>query len=85
MLLTFKRRYTTIRIFEPKYSTREVIIKADKIGERNKVVIEKGAYAGNYFLSGVVATAYEPRPQQTSKGVFMFYYVPISQLEKMED
>lgn len=82
MQLTFNKRYNTIHIFEPKYSTREVIIKADKICERNKVIIDKGAYAGTYFLSGVVATAYQPRPQTTSKGVHMFYYIPISQLEK---
>ncbi len=83
MILTFKRRHTVIHIFEPKYSTREVIIKSDKIGERNKIIIDKGAYAGEYFLSGVVATAYQPRPQRTSKGTFMFYYIPISQLERI--
>lgn len=82
MLLSFKKRYTVIKIWEPKYSTREVIIKAGKIGERNKIEIAKGAYAGTYFLSGVVATAYQPRPQKTSKGVFMFYYIPLSQLER---
>lgn len=82
MLLQFKKRYATIHIFEPKYSTREVIIKADKIMERNKIIIDKGAYAGTYFLSGVVATAYQPRPQKTTKGVHMFYYIPLSQLER---
>lgn len=82
MKLSFAKRYTTIKIWEPKYSTREVIIKADKICERNKIVIEKGAYAGTYFLSGVVATTFVPRPQTTSKGVHMFYYIPLSFLEK---
>lgn len=85
MLLNFKKGYNTIKIWEPKYSSQEVIIKADRIAERNRVRIEKGAYAGEYFLSGVVATSYEPKRQRTSKGTFTFYYVPISQLERIGD
>lgn len=80
MLLSFKKRYTVIKIWEPLYHKRAVLIATHKVGERNKVIIEKGAYAGEYFVSGVVASAY---PIQ-SNGRINCYAVPISQLERLE-
>lgn len=80
MLLQFKKRHTVIPIIEPRYHDRTVLIATHKVGERNKVIIEKGAYAGEYFVSGVVASAY---PIQ-SNGRINCYCVPLSQLEVLE-
>lgn len=80
MLLSFKKRHAVIDIWEPKYSTREVLIATHKVMERNRIKIMKGAYAGEYFISGVVASAY---PVQ-SNGKINVYAVPLSQLERLE-
>ena len=79
MLLSFKNRYATIRVWEPRYHDRKVLIATRKVAARNKVIIEKGAYAGTYFLPGVVATAcYEG-----SNGKIPCYEVPLSLLERI--
>lgn len=80
MLLSFKKRYTTISVWEPRYHDRKVLIATHKVGERNKVIIEKGAYAGTYFLPGVVASAC----YIGSNGKISCYEVPLSLLEREE-
>lgn len=79
MLLSFKKRYCDIRIWEPRYHDRKVLIDTRKVGERNKVIIEKGAFAGEYFLPGVVATAC----YVGSNGKIPCYEVPLSFLERI--
>lgn len=79
MLLTFKKRHSVINIWEPRYHDRKVLIATHKVAERNKIIIEKGSYKGEYFVSGVVASAYHP----VSNGKIMCYPVPISQLERI--
>lgn len=80
MLLQFKKRHAVLDIKEPRYHDRTVLLACHKIMERNRVHIMQGAYAGEYFISGVVASAY---PIQ-SNGRINVYAVPLGQLERLE-
>lgn len=80
MLLQFKKRHAIIEILEPRYYDRKVLIACHKVQEKNYIRILKGAYAGEYFISGVVASAYDIQ----SNGKINCYAVPISQLERRE-
>jgi hypothetical protein len=77
--LTFSRRWIIIPVWEPRYHDRKVLLATYKIGEKNKVKILKGAFKGEYFISGVVASSYEI----VSNGRIPCYAVPLSQLEKL--
>jgi len=78
MLLTFKNKYSIIPILDPRYHDRVVLVAARKVAEKNKVVIKNGAFAGTYFLPGVVATACK----LGTNGRIPCYEVPLSLLEK---
>lgn len=74
------KRWAILDIWEPKYSTMEVLLATRKIGERNRVNIQKGAYKGQYFVSGDIVRSC---PIQ-SNGKISVYAVPLSQLEREE-
>lgn len=73
-------RATWIEIWEPRYHDRTVLVATHKINERNKIRILKGAYKGDYFISGIAAKSY---PIQ-SNGRINCYAIPLSQLEVLQ-
>lgn len=73
------KRWSEIRIWEPKYSTKQVLIATRKVVDRNRIVIERGAYAGEYFIAGDVVKSYPIG----SNGRIPCYLVPLAQLEKL--
>ena len=70
----------TIKIREPKYSTREVLVGCFRVRSSNKIIIEKGAYAGEYFMHGTKLQQY---PRGTN-GRIDVYKVPLDDLEPLE-
>lgn len=79
MKIISRKRWSVFSILEPKYSTKEVLLATYKVGERNRVEIQKGAYAGEYFIAGDVVKSYPIG----SNGRIPCYLVPLAQLEKL--
>lgn len=73
------KRWSVIHVWEPRYHDGKVLIATRKIVDRNKIIIDKGAYAGEYFLAGEVAKS---SPIQ-SNGKINCYAVDLEQLEKL--
>lgn len=78
------RRWTVISIWEPRYHDKVVLIKTDRVGQRNKIIIERGAYAGEYFAAGIMIKDCPIKPMTTKNGRKVnMYHVPLSQLERI--
>lgn len=73
------KRWSVITIWEPRYHDKKVLIATRKVVDRNKILITKGAFRGEYFLAGGVARSYPI----VSNGKINCYAVPLSQLERI--
>lgn len=71
---------TQILIKEPRYHDKTVLLATYKIAPANLVVIQKGAYAGKYKLSGEEATKHP----LTTNGSISVRAVPLEKLERVE-
>lgn len=69
-------------IFSPKYSTKSVLLKDSKIGDKNKIVFTKAPSMGvePYYVSGIVAKSCP----KVSNGAIACREVPLSKLEPIE-
>lgn len=69
-------------ILEPKYSTKQVLLKASKVGEHNKVVFSRAPSMGAepWYISGKNIKKYK----KTSNGVIDTYAVPLDELVPLE-
>ena len=69
-------------IFSPKYSTKSVLLKDSKIGDKNKIVFTKAPHMGTepYYVSGATAKKYP----KVSNGTIACREVPLSELEPIE-
>lgn len=75
------KRWSEIRIWEPRYHDKKVLIATRKVVDRNRVVIERGAYAGEYFVAGAVAKS----SPIVSNGKISCYAVDLVQLEPLDE
>lgn len=78
-------RHTPMKAFEifaPKYSTKQVLLKAIKVGEHNKITFTKAPSMGTdpYYISGKNVKKYP----KDSNGSIMCYSVPLEELEPLE-
>lgn len=77
-------RWSVINIFEPKYSTNEVLIKTTRVVDRNKIIIEQGAYRGEYFGAGEMIKSCPIKSMKTKRGNSInMYRVPLRDLERL--
>lgn len=80
MLVSKYTALNTIKIKEPKYSTRELLVACYKVRSSNKLIIERGAYQGEYFMHGTKLSQYP----KTTNGRIDVYRVPLDDLEPLE-
>lgn len=76
----WKTGSTEILIKEPRYHDKTVLLATYKISPSNLVVIQKGAYAGKYRVSGEEATKHP----LTTNGSIAVRAVPLEKLERIE-
>lgn len=69
-------------IFEPKYSTKQVLLKASRVGTHNKIVFTKAKSMGTmpYYVSGKVVK----KCPKVSNGSIWCYSVPLDDLRLLE-
>lgn len=69
-------------IFSPKYSTKQVLLKASKVRENNKIVFTKAPSMGTqpWYISGKEVKKFK----KISNGVIDTYAVPLDKLTPLE-
>lgn len=71
-----------IVIWQPKWSTGEVLIAKYKVGRHNRIRFTKAkTYPETYYLSGETITKYPV----TDNGKIACYRVPLEELELLEE
>lgn len=70
-----------IRIWEPRYHDKKVLISIHKAKSDNKIIIEKGHYAGEYYMHGARLVTYPIG----SNGAIRCYEVPLTDLEPIKE
>ena len=80
MPLRFKKHHALLEIKEPRYYDRKVLLAKYKVLERNTIKIMRGAYAGEYRMSGIAIRSYPV----VSNGVIDCYAVPLDKLERLK-
>ena len=75
-----RNRTAVIEVWEPKYSTNEVLVAVYKVKDKNKIKITKGAYKGTYEMSGIAARSYPV----ISNGRIPCFALPISKLRRIK-
>lgn len=69
-----------IEIYEPKYSTKTVLVNPRKVEAHNIIYFTKGTYKGQeYYISGQVIKSYP----LVSNGSIQCYDVPMNELEPL--
>lgn len=68
-------------IWEPKYSTKRVLLKADKVRPHNKVVFTKAPSMGTepYYISGKIVKKYK----KEFNGQIFCHSVPLEELKPL--
>lgn len=69
------------KIKDPKFTTQEVLLRADKVGVYNEIVFENPDYPGVYWAGGATI---RNCPKGTN-GVLNVYYVPLRHLNQWVD
>lgn len=69
-------------IFEPKYSTRSVLLACHKVADKNKIVFTKAPSMGTepYYVPGSVVK----KCPKISNGSIMCFSVPLDELQPLE-
>jgi hypothetical protein len=76
-------KYTLLNIIKikaPKYSTKELLVAKYKVKHSNKIIIQEGAYQGEYFMHGSKIAQY---PIGTN-GKINVFKIPLDDLEPLE-
>ena len=69
-----------IRIWEPRYHSRSVLIDPKKVREHNIITFTKGTYKGQkYYIRGQILKQYP----LTSNGSILCHDVPMDKLEPL--
>lgn len=82
MILDRRTQFKYFEIWEPKYSTKTVLLACRKVGEHNKIVFTKAPSMGEepYYISGKVVK----RCKKEWNGSIDCYAVPLDKLEPLE-
>lgn len=75
-------QFHVFSIFEPRYHDQRVLLKANKVGEHNKIIFTKAKSMGTdpYYVSGKMVKKYP----KVSNGTIWCYSVPLDKLEPLE-
>lgn len=66
------------RIIDPKFTTQEVLLRADKVSTYNEIVFDNPDYPGRYWV-GEHTVRQSPKG---TNGVIPVYYVKLRDLQK---
>lgn len=82
MMLDRLTQFKYFEIWEPKYSTKRVLLKASKVGVHNKIVFTKAPSMGTdpYYVSGRTVKKY---PKVYNSSIWC-YNVPLEELTPLE-
>ena len=80
MLISKFTPLNTIKIKAPKYSTRELLVAKYKVKYSNKIIIQEGAYQGEYYMKGEKIAQYPTG----DNGKITVYRIPLDDLEPLE-